>query len=110
MSYKVIPTPDFKKFFKKLFKKYPSLKKDLQLLISILEENPTSGTHLGHNLYKIRVGISSKGKGKSGGARVITFLVTVDKEIFLVHIYDKSQLENISKQQLLTMLKNARLI
>ncbi|MGE5447839.1 MAG: hypothetical protein ACM3PR_05710 [Bacteroidales bacterium] len=43
--------------------------------------------------------ISSKGKGKSAGARIITFMVTEDKEVYLVYIYDKSQLENITKQQ-----------
>ena len=73
MSYNVIPTPDFRRMFKKLAKKYPSLKSDLQSLIEILAENPATGTNLGHNLYKIRLAISSKGKGKSGGARVITF-------------------------------------
>jgi hypothetical protein len=53
--------------------------------------------------------ISSKGKGKSGGARVITFLLTQDQEIYLVHIYDKSQLDNITKDQILQLLKNVGL-
>ncbi len=109
MSYNVIPTPDFKKLFKRLYKKYPSLKSDLQELISILEEKPDSGTALGHNIYKIRMAISSKGKGKSGGARVITFLITDDREVYLVYIYDKSQLENLSKEQILELLQKAGL-
>jgi len=54
--------------------------------------------------------IGSKGKGKSGGARIITYLVSVDKEVYLVFIYDKSQLENISKQQIFELLKKAGLI
>jgi len=54
--------------------------------------------------------ISSKGKGKSGGARVITFLVTADEEVYLTYIYDKSQLENISKEQINELLKKANLI
>jgi len=54
--------------------------------------------------------ITSKGKGKSGGARVITYLVTEDKEIYLVFIYDKSQLENITKEQIFELLRNAGLI
>jgi hypothetical protein len=45
--------------------------------------------------------MSSKGKGKSDGARVITYLVTGDKEVYLVFIYDKSQLENIPKNKFL---------
>jgi mRNA-degrading endonuclease RelE of RelBE toxin-antitoxin system len=110
MSYNVIPTPDFKKLFKKLLKKYPSLKSDLNELIGVLSENPETGTSLGHGIYKIRMSISSKGKGKSAGARVITFIVIEDKEVYLIHIYDKSQLENITKEQLFELLKNAQLI
>lgn len=110
MRYKVIPTPDFKKLFKKLAKKYPSLKADLQQLIDTLTEEPNTGTDLGHGIHKIRMAIASKGKGKSGGARVITFLVTDDLEVFLVHIYDKSQLDNLTKDQILDLLKKAGLI
>ncbi|EON76210.1 hypothetical protein ADIS_3338 [Lunatimonas lonarensis] len=109
MSYKVIPTPDFKKLFKRLVKKYPSIKADLQQLINILAENPTTGIDLGHGIYKIRMAISSKGKGKSGGARIITFLVTEDLEVYLVHIYDKGQLDNLSKEQIIEFLKKAGL-
>lgn len=109
MSYNIIPTPDFKKLFKRLAKKYPSLKKDLQQLIITLEEKPDTGTALGHNIYKIRMAITSKGKGKSGGARVITFLITDEQEVYLIHIYDKSQLENLTKDQILVLLQKAGL-
>ena len=110
MNYSVYPTPDFKKLLKKLVKKYPSLKADLQGLIRTLKEEPDSGIHLGHGIHKIRLAITSKGKGKSSGARVITYLVTQDQEVYLVYIYDKSQLENISKEQILELLKKAGLI
>lgn len=107
MAFEVITTKDFEKFFKKLFKKYPSLKDDLLELIEILEQNPNTGTNLGNNLYKIRMAISSKNKGKSGGARVITYVISEDKEIYLIHIYDKSKISNIPKSQLLQVLKDA---
>jgi mRNA-degrading endonuclease RelE of RelBE toxin-antitoxin system len=110
MSYNVIPTPDFKKLFKKLSKKYPSLKADLQEVADTLSVNPSHGISLGHNIYKIRMTIASKGKGKSGGARVITFLVTDNQEVYLIHIFDKSQLDNLTKEQILKMLKKAGLI
>ena len=109
MSYNVIPTPDFKKIFRKLLKKYPSLKTDSLQLTVALAESPDKGTNLAHNLYKIRMAITSKGKGKSGGARVITFLVTEEKEVYLLHIYDKGQLENLTKDQILGRLKKAGL-
>lgn len=108
MSFSVYPTPDFKKFFKKLYKKYPSLKFELQELIKTLTEKPDTGINLGHGVYKIRLAISSK--GKSGGARVITYLVTEDKEVYLVFIYDKNQLENLTKEQIFGMLKKANLL
>lgn len=107
--YEVIPTKDFKKFFKKLFKKYPSLNNDLLEIIGTLEENPQSGTQLGNNIYKIRMAISSKNKGKSAGARIISYVVTEDEEIYLVHIYDKSEISNVPKKAILQLVKNAGL-
>ncbi|WP_152541897.1 type II toxin-antitoxin system RelE/ParE family toxin [Saccharicrinis fermentans] len=51
--------------------------------------------------------ITSKGKGKSGGARVITYLISEDNKVYLTYIYDKSQLENITKEQIIELLKKA---
>ena len=72
MSYELIAIPNFKREIKKLAKKYPSLKNDFAQLLESLQEEPAQGTPLGNNCYKIRMAISSKGKGKSGGSRVIT--------------------------------------
>ncbi len=110
MKYNVLLTPDFKKHFKKLLKKYPSLKNDLTKLIEILELDFEAGISLGNSLFKIRLAIESKNKGKSGGARVIYFFVSEDNEIYLIHIFDKSDLANIPKDILLKILKNANLI
>ena len=68
-------------------KKYQSLKTDLALLFKSLEENPMQGTPLGKNCYKIRLAISSKGKGKSGGARVITNFVISEEFLTFVVLY-----------------------
>lgn len=70
MSFEVVITSDFTKEAKSLIKKYKSLKNELSSLVSSLEENPTQGTSLGNDCYKIRIAIASKGKGKSGGARI----------------------------------------
>lgn len=72
MSCEIIPTPDFEKALKKLSKKYKSLKNDFKELYNQLLENPYQGTELFPGVRKIRMAITSKGKGKSGGARVIT--------------------------------------
>lgn len=100
MKFNVYYTPEFEKQLKRLSKKYKSLPKDLAVLVKQLEENSTTGTPLGNNCYKIRLAISSKGKGKSGGARVITCVIIADKEIYLADIYDKSEQENISDKRL----------
>ena len=72
MNYKVETIPTFDKQVKKLSKKHKSLKSDLAKLFDSLETDPTQGINLFEDNYKIRLAIKSKGKGKSGGARVIT--------------------------------------
>jgi hypothetical protein len=105
MSYSVVTIPPFDKQLKRLAKKYPSLKKEFSDLIALLENKPTAGTSLGNNCYKIRIAIASKGKGTSGGARVITCLQVVDESVFLLSIFDKSEQENISDNELNFLLK-----
>ncbi|SRR6185312_16404309 len=105
MNYNVIATVRFEKEIKKLIKKYPSLKNEYSLLIELLQRNPSEGIGIGHSCYKIRVAISSKGKGKSGGARVITFTYIVKRTVYLLTIYDKSDIDTISDQELLNILK-----
>lgn len=105
MSFKIDALPEFEKELKKLSKKYASLKSDYQNLLENLLENPQQGTPLGKNLYKIRMPIASKGQGKSGGARVITCVKIVKEKIFLVAIYDKSEMEVISEKELSERLK-----
>ena len=105
MSFNVIPTPLFEKELKRLAKKYPSIKKDLIVLTDELQDEPRLGTPLGHDCYKIRMAISSKGKGKSGGARIITYVQIIKTNIFLLAIYDKGDIENISDRELKERLK-----
>ena len=95
MNFSVIPTDRFKREAKRLIKKFPSLKQELAALSTLLEKEPDTGIPLGNETYKIRLAIKSKGKGKSGGARVITYLVTENKEVYLLTIYDKSEFDSI---------------
>ncbi len=105
MSYELIAIPNFKREIKKLAKKFPSLKNDFAQLLESLQEEPAQGTPLGNNCYKIRMAISSKGKGKSGGSRVITHLKVSQTTVYLLSIYDKSDQENISDNELKELLK-----
>ena len=106
MNFEIIATPNFKKEAKNLSKKYTSLRTELPELIEQLIINPEMGTALGDNIYKIRLAIKSKGKGKSGGARVITFLKIIASKVYLVSIYDKSEKENLSDKELKNMIKD----
>ena len=100
MSFKVIATEPFERKLKRLAKKYASLKNDLLPVIVNLSDNPVSGTPIGHNCYKIRVAIASKGKGKSGGARLITYVRVIKNTVYLIDIYDKSEQASISENEL----------
>lgn len=104
MSYNIYTIAYFDKQLKRLTKKYPSLKQELSELISNLKSNPRTGFAIGNECYKIRLAIASKGKGKSGGARVITYIAVSDSAVYLLSIYDKSEQEDISDKELLQLL------
>ena len=105
MNFKVKTISVFERQAKRLMKKFPSLKKEIQELIKELKEEPEKGTSIGHNCYKIRIAIASKGKGKSGGARVITHLVLKDDTVYLLTIYNKSDIENLTDKEILALIK-----
>jgi len=105
MSYDVRYSDAFKRGAKTLAKKYPSLKQDLSDLVIELTKNPDMGTPLGHNMYKIRMSISSKGRGKSGGARIITCVVYKREQVLLAEIYDKADYASVDEQKILKNLK-----
>jgi mRNA-degrading endonuclease RelE of RelBE toxin-antitoxin system len=110
MSFKIFTSENFDKELKKLSKKYPSLKSDFSDFVESLKENPKQGIPLGKDCYKVRMAIASKGKGKSGGSRVITCIKFVAGSIFLLSIYDKSDKESISDVELNYFLKIAGLL
>ncbi len=105
MSYKVKFIPKFEKELKRLSKKFPSLKADFAALLKSLKEDPSQGTSLGNDCYKVRMAITSKGKGKSGGARVITCFKIIRGTVYLLTIFDKSDQENIADKELSALLK-----
>jgi len=77
MNVRIKVLKPFMKEAKRLRKRYASFEGDLAQLFSELTANPKLGTDLGGGVRKIRMRISSKGKGKSGGARVISMNVYV---------------------------------
>ena len=105
MNYSVASLPLFDKQAKRLAKKYPSFKKDLSALVKNIEADPIQGTPLGGNFYKLRFAISSKAKGKSGGARVITYVKIYKATVYLTSIYDKSDKSTITDKELEQIFK-----
>jgi len=103
MKYNILTDIDFDKGLKRLSKKYLSLKKDVNDLITNIEKELILADDLGNGFKKIRLNIKSKGKGKSGGGRVITYeiLATIyDKNVFFALIYDKGEYSTIDLEQL----------
>ena len=119
MKYRINVLRAFEREAKRLGKRYPSLRDDIKELGAEILENPHLGTDLGGGLRKIRMAITSKGRGKSGGARVITFTVVVsvaeaitftvvvsvaEAEINLLYIYDKAERSSISKKEIAQLI------
>ena len=106
--------PEFEHKAKTMAKKYKSFVKDHKDFIESLKANPIQGKSLGGGVYKIRISITSKSKGKSGGARILTYNVKrVDPDkifIILMSIYDKSEMESVSDSYLKSILKEAKRI
>ncbi len=95
-------TSEFERQAKRFAKKYKSFAKDFALFLADIKNNPYQGIDLGGGKRKVRMAIASKGKGKSGGMRVITFNVCLlnenDVVVNLITIYDKQEISNISEQ------------
>lgn len=95
-NYKIFPTDTFRSEAKKLVKKYPSIKDDFMNLKDELKKDPITGNdYMGRGLYKVRMAISGKGQGQSGGARVIIEVEIKDREVYVLHVYDKSYAETL---------------
>ena len=105
MSFEVRTIPPFDRQVKRLAKKHPSLKQDLARLRDSLLKDPAQGTPLGNGCYKLRLAIMSKGKGRSGGARIITHLVVRSERIYLLSLYDKSEQSTVTDKEILGLIE-----
>ena len=104
-------TNDFERAAKKLLKKYPSLKLEFQKLATDLLDNPKIGTPIydkTREVRKIKLSIDSKGKGKRGGARVITLLLNTennDQNVWLLFVYDKKEYGDVNEDYILGIVE-----
>ena len=103
MKWTINFTHDFLRGAKILKKRYKSFMSDLESFKDSIEENPFQGVEIIPGIRKIRLPISSKGKGKSGGARVITltyYLSKNDGQVYFLIIYDKSDADTVDEKLL----------
>lgn len=73
-----------------------------------LKTNPMQGVELAPGIRKIRLSITSKGKGKSGGARVITYTVIASEEngsVYLLEIYNKTDYSSVDIQVIKSVIE-----
>jgi mRNA-degrading endonuclease RelE of RelBE toxin-antitoxin system len=110
MNLKIIVLDHFAKEVKKLAKRYKQIASDLKELEALLSEDAKSGVHLGGRCCKIRLANSSIPMGKSGGFRVIYYYLDEQNNIYLMSIYAKSDLENISDEKIIEILKDNGLL
>ena len=101
-------TIEFEKSLKRLSKKYKSLKDDYIQFLDELEKNPFLGDEIIENCRKARIAIKSKGKGKSGGGRIIFYYEIVNQEIILLYIYDKNEMENVNDDFIRYLLQSLK--
>lgn len=111
MNYSINYLPDFARTLKRLGKKYKSLKQDYVRLLDELRANPHAGADLGNGVRKVRLAITSKNRGKSHGARVITYTYQIDEEngiITLLFLYDKEERDTISQSEIVRLVAEAK--
>jgi len=106
MNLKIISLNSFSKDVKKLYKKYKQISTDLESLKKILLKDPKAGIQIGNNCYKIRLQNSSVPTGKRGGFRIIYYFIDTQKNLFLLSMYSKSELDNITDTKIIEILKN----
>jgi mRNA-degrading endonuclease RelE of RelBE toxin-antitoxin system len=107
MNNTVEVSPEFIRDIKPLAKKYHSLKTSVDNLQKQLIDNPFLGDAYGNGIFKVRLADESKGKGKSGGFRVMYYHLEKTENgivILLTNIYDKSELGTISKRDAMRQL------
>jgi len=101
----IIPFKSFVKDVKQLKKRYKNILNDIEEFKLLLEKDPRVGESLGHGIYKVRVKNSDKNQGKSGGYRVITCFIDENNTVYLVRMYDKSDIESIKTATLVSIVE-----
>ena len=107
MNFEIITTADVDRTIKRLSKKYKGFDEDIRAFREDLKADPHQGVEIAPHIRKIRMAITAKGKGKSGGARVITFDALVEQggKLYLLFIYDKAEASNVKMNVIKAIIK-----
>jgi hypothetical protein len=79
-------------------------------VIDFLANNPLAGDEIPETGGVRKVRISARGKGKSGGARVIYYYLDDSMPLFALLIYGKDEQDDLTSDQKKTVSKLAALI
>ena len=109
MNVNIVSLDVFNKEIKRLYKKFKQISVDLKILKETLIKNPKAGIELGNHCFKIRLANSSIPTGKRSGFRVIYYYIDQQNNLFLMTIYSKSELDNISDEKLIDIIKENKL-
>lgn len=110
MPIRIYPTTGFKKELKRIARKHRSILSDIADLSVKLKENPMMGVDLGQHVYKIRMTVSGTNRGKSGGARVITYVLLADETVYLAEILLKSEHDTVDVNKVIQRLRDEGLL
>lgn len=104
MSFEIRTTKEFDRQARRLARRYRSISEDLLRLENVLRSQPDAGVPLGKHLYKLRLRIQSKGQGQQGGGRVISYVYWRGETVFLLALYDKSEMNSVSEAYIADLL------
>jgi len=72
---------------------------EVTILVAYLAEHPTAGNEMAGTGGCRKLRWAGRGKGKSGGYRIITFYTGYEVPIFLITVFSKGERANLSKNE-----------
>jgi mRNA-degrading endonuclease RelE of RelBE toxin-antitoxin system len=107
MTYKVQLTASFKRSVKKLKRRYPHIKDDLQEGVELLLRTPQLGVIIPRSsgIRKVRLSNRDAKRGKSGGYRLLYYLEDHESQtLYLLFVYSKSDRASVTQRELKQLL------
>jgi len=106
----IFTMPIFERKLKHYAKKNPNIKKDYQLLLDTIEDNPINAIPIKDGVYKLRLKNTSSNRGKSSGYRVYYYYKDVNDTVILLYIYSKKEQSNLSDERLNEIIGDCKIL